>query len=132
MAVARWSRMFKGRPESVGEARRYARVMLGGNVHTDAVELAISELATNAVEHTHSGTPDGLFVVELEAFDDHVWVAVVDMGSVGQPVLSGADPASSAAMDGRGLHIVKAVSKDWGTERVRVGRRVWADIAVSD
>lgn len=121
--------MFHGRPESVGEARKFSRLLLAGHVLADLVELVVSELSTNAVEHSASGEPGGFFVVELEVFRDHVTVAVVDMGSEELPAVAGDDPAQSVSLGGRGLHIVEAVAKDWGCHRVRVGLRVWADIA---
>lgn len=127
--MARWSRLFDGKAESVGLARRFVRLVLVDHVLADTAELVVSELATNAVEHTASGEPGGSFVVEVEAFADHVAVAVVDMGSDGRPVPVDEDPADVAAINGRGLHIVRAVSKEWGCEQVRVGLRVWADIA---
>lgn len=129
--MARWSRMFHGRPESVGDARRFTRLILAGHVLADLVELVVSELATNAIEHSASGEPGGFFVVELEIFRDHVIVAVVDMGSDALPSLAEDDPAQPVSLGGRGLHIVEAVAKDWGCQRVLVGLRVWADIAES-
>ncbi|SEG89847.1 Anti-sigma regulatory factor (Ser/Thr protein kinase) [Thermomonospora echinospora] len=127
--MARWSRLFDGKPESVGLARKFARLVLVDHVLADTVELVVSELATNALEHTSSGDLDGLFVVQLEVFPDRVEVAVIDMGADSRPVLVGDDPANVTALSGRGLHIVRALSKEWGCERVRVGLRVWADIA---
>lgn len=127
--MTRWCRLFNGTPEAVGLARKFARLVLADHVLADAVELVVSELATNAIEHTESGRPGGLFVVELEVFADHVEVAVIDMGSDSRPVLVGDDPADEATLSGRGLHIVRALSKEWGCEPVRVGLRVWADIA---
>ena len=71
--MTRWSRMFDGTPEAVGEARRFARMVTIGHHLIDAAELVLSELATNAVEHTDSGKPGGSFVVEVEVFP--TWTA---------------------------------------------------------
>jgi anti-sigma regulatory factor (Ser/Thr protein kinase) len=121
--------MFVGKAEEIAQARRFARVVCGGHESADTVELVVSELGTNAVEHTASGGPSGLFVVEVEVEADHVRVAVVDMGADTEPFASLDDPADVAAVSGRGLCIVETVSAKWGSEPVRAGRRVWAVIA---
>jgi anti-sigma regulatory factor (Ser/Thr protein kinase) len=127
--VTRWSRMFDGKPESIGQARGFARAVLGGHVLADDAELVISELGTNALAHTGTGKPDGRFVVELEVHPAHVWVAVVDMGADTEPALADGDPSSPALVGGRGLFLVEALSAKWGTEPAGQGRRVWAEIA---
>ena len=128
--VTRWSRLFEGRLGSISDARAFSRALVVERVPDDlvtTVELVVSELCTNAVQHTASGEDGGHFILELEAHPEHVRVAVVDLGAQTAPVLSGG-PASADAVSGRGLLIVDAVSKAWGTEAVRVGRRVWADV----
>ncbi|GAA2282280.1 ATP-binding protein [Actinomadura luteofluorescens] len=128
--VTRLSRLFAGRPESISEARAFGRAFIADRVPDEVaglVELVVSELCTNAVEHTASGEDDGNFVLELELQDGHVRVAVVDMGAQTQPTVND-EPSGPDAVSGRGLFLVDAVSKAWGSERVRVGRRVWADV----
>ncbi|GAA4078910.1 hypothetical protein GCM10022214_41500 [Actinomadura miaoliensis] len=129
--VRRLSRLFEGRPESISEARAFAWAFMVGRVPdelADQVALVVSELCTNAVEHTASGEVGGKFVLELEVFPEHVRVSVVDMGAPSLPKLS-CEGADLEAVNGRGLFIVDAVSKAWGSQVVRVGRRVWADVA---
>lgn len=128
MQVVCWSRLFDGKPEEITEARRFARMVCAGHECVEMVELVVSELGTNAVQHTASGGPSGFFVVELEVDCRHVRVSVVDMGAGTEPALSSNDPADSEAVSRRGLRIVEAVSAKWGSEAVRVGRRVWAVI----
>lgn len=128
--VTRWSRLFVGRPGSISDARAFSRAFVVERVPEDlvaTVELVVSELCTNAVEHTASGDEGGHFVLELETHPEHVRVSVVDLGAPTPPAISD-EPASADAVSGRGLLIVAAVSKAWGTESVRVGRRVWADV----
>lgn len=127
--MARWSRMFDGKADAIGQARGFARTVLAGHVLADDAELVISELGTNAVTHTGTGKPGGRFVVELEVYPAHVWVAVVDMGAETEPVLTGADPSSPLQVDGRGLFLVQSLSAKWGTEPAGPGRRVWAELA---
>ncbi|WP_242608695.1 ATP-binding protein [Actinomadura formosensis] len=131
--VTRWSRLFAGRPESIRDARAFGRAFVGGRVPDEVaglVELVVSELCTNAVEHTASGEDGGSFVLELDVENGHVRVAVVDMGALTYPVVKD-DPDGPTAVSGRGLFIVESVSKAWGSEPVRVGRRVWADVVGS-
>ncbi|HCU92268.1 MAG TPA: ATP-binding protein [Actinobacteria bacterium] len=127
--MARWSRMFDGNPEAIGQARGFARTVLDGHALADDAELVISELGTNAVTHTGTGKPGGRFVVELEVHPAHLWVAVVDMGAKTEPTLTGGDPSSPAQVNGRGLFLVEALSAKWGTELLGSGRRVWAELA---
>lgn len=130
IGVTRWSRLFTGRPQSISDARAFSRAYMIKKAPEDVVttvELVVSELCTNAVEHTASGEEDGHFVLELEAHPEHVRVAVVDLGAQTDPVVRD-EAASVDAISGRGLLIVDAVSKAWGTEPLRVGRRVWADV----
>ncbi|MBG6086995.1 ATP-binding protein [Actinomadura viridis] len=123
--------MFSGRPESVGDARRFAWTFAADQVPVDVadmVELVVSELCTNAVEHTASGEPGGWFILELEVHTDHVRVIVIDQGAPSGSVPALGKVPDLDATSGRGLPIVDAVSKEWGSEFVLVGRRVWADV----
>jgi len=129
--VARWSRIFNGNPEAIGQARAFVRTVLDGHALADDAELSVSELGTNAITHTDTGEPGGRFVVELEAHPAHLWVAVVDMGADTEPTLTGGDPSSPAEVNGRGLFLVEALSAKWGTELAGTGRRVWAELTGS-
>ncbi|WP_019632267.1 ATP-binding protein [Actinomadura atramentaria] len=129
--MARLSRLFPGRADAVHVARSFAWAFVVGRVSqdvADTVELVVSELATNAVEHTASGQVGGSFVLELDVIDGAVRVGVVDMGSSAEP--SKGNPDDLDAVSGRGLFIVDAVAKQWAAEPVRFGRRVWADLAM--
>ena len=37
-------------------------------------------------------------------------------------------PASNDAVHGRGLHIIDALGRDWGVERLSGGKVVWAEL----
>ncbi|GLZ04833.1 hypothetical protein Acsp03_22990 [Actinomadura sp. NBRC 104412] len=124
------ARLYASGPASVRDARCFAWAYVAERVTGElahSVELVVSELCTNAVEHTASGEPGGWFVLELEMHPDHVRVAVIDKGTTAKvPAL---DPAAGLdAESGRGLYIVQALSKAWGSELVLMGRRVWADV----
>ncbi|WP_433466726.1 ATP-binding protein [Spirillospora sp. CA-128828] len=124
------SRLFAGRRESISDARAFTRAFVvdrSPDDLVDTVELVVSELCTNAVEHTASGEEGGQFVLELAVHSEHVRVGVVDFGAHTEPTLND-EPFGVDAVSGRGLLIVETVSKAWGSERLRVGRRVWADV----
>jgi anti-sigma regulatory factor (Ser/Thr protein kinase) len=131
--VTRLSRLFEGRTESIRDARAFARAFIAERVPDDLVEtaeLVVSELCTNAVEHTASGDTGGHFILELEIHTGRVRVSVVDLGAQTRPAVNDAQ-ADDDAESGRGLLIVDAVSKEWGTELAGVGSRVWADVVGS-
>jgi signal transduction histidine kinase len=102
----------------VGAARRHVRNVLGRHpaADVDAVELMVSELATNSVKHAHSD-----FKVSIDDAGGEIRVEVSDTGR-GQPELR-----SPAALEpsGRGLRIVEALSGAWGTVDSPRGKTVW-------
>ena len=75
--------------------------------------LVISELVGNAVRHA-SPLPGGALRVEWSLHADTVEISVTDGGSHAVPVAVHAD---EAAIGGRGLSIVEALSRTWGTRR---------------
>ena len=60
---------FPGLPEQVGTARRWAlQTLTGWGVPApDQLTLVVSELATNAIDHTHSGQQNGQFTLRAPA-----------------------------------------------------------------
>ena len=84
----------------------------------DDVRLVVSELATNAVKHAQ--TP---FTVSLSAREGAVLLTVRD-GAATEPTLM---PQRSLELGGRGLRIVQALSRDWGSSvGADGGKAVWA------
>lgn len=126
MSEVRWSRSFPGKPEQVRAARRFVTGLLEDMPAVAVVELLVSELATNAVEHTGSGAPGGEFVVSLVFDPDRVRLAVADQGSSHTP-LRGA--GGDCDEDGRGLLIVAGYAKSWGITGDDQGRVVWAELS---
>jgi serine/threonine-protein kinase RsbW len=114
--------MLPGVPRSAGEARAFARRTLGPqHPALPAVEIAVSELATNAVLHTGSGLPGGRFLLILTATRAGVVVSVYDDGSRDVPH----GPARAEGEHGRGLEIVAALADKWGTGQHDRGRVTW-------
>lgn len=114
-------RVFLGHPRRVARARRFvARVLRGGPL-TDTAVLLTSELVTNALAHTPTGT-GGSFEVIVWRDTDCVLVAVIDDGSDGMPVAGGLDPEGES---GRGLGLIATLSDRWGHEGGTAARAVW-------
>jgi anti-sigma regulatory factor (Ser/Thr protein kinase) len=101
--VAGSSREFEPDTSSVRAARQF---VVGSpeveGADTSLLELAVSELASNAV--LHARTP---FVVTVERLDDGVRVSVAD----GDPSPPRVRHVGADAITGRGLAIVEAVSR---------------------
>ncbi|WP_432120054.1 ATP-binding protein [Streptomyces sp. bgisy032] len=90
-------------------------------IAADEAELLVTELATNVVKHVGEGAPAALILerrsgrLRLEVHDNSQAVPVVrDVGRGDE--------------SGRGLHLLTAVSVDWGTVLTAVGKAVWCEI----
>ncbi|MFI9231676.1 ATP-binding protein [Streptomyces rimosus] len=115
---------FPAVPESVGQARAFADRTLatwGLDGRADDVRLCVSELATNAV--IHGTVPGHGFTVTVTAEDDAVRVEVGDPS----PRRLRLRHATSNDTAGRGLHLLGALSDEWGvTEHDALGKTVWS------
>jgi anti-sigma regulatory factor (Ser/Thr protein kinase) len=87
----------------------------------DPVQLVVSELAANAVRHSAGEE----FELRMRHEGDEVWVAVVD-GSQLPPQLRHPRLEDEG---GRGLHIVDALSRQWGHHREGDGKVVWSRLS---
>lgn len=75
---------YPGVPRSVGAARRDIADALEGCPVTDDAVWLLSEIATNAVLHSKSSGPDGIFVVDLAMrTGQFVAISVTDQGAIG-------------------------------------------------
>jgi anti-sigma regulatory factor (Ser/Thr protein kinase) len=117
------TRTFSLKPESVAAARRFATEALS-DLPADlleAVELMVSELATNCIRHANS--PFDLTLVKARG---EVRIEVTDRAG-GRPELRSPAPSEPS---GRGLQIVKMLSETWGVEqRAAAGKTVWFTVA---
>ncbi|QHY94139.1 Histidine kinase-, DNA gyrase B-, and HSP90-like ATPase [Streptomyces sp. S4.7] len=118
-------------PASVPEARRYvARVLtewgLPGDAETaETVRLIISELATNAVQHTFGRSPTFTVDITLER-DEQLRVGVTDS----HPRWPRRLPAAVQQDNGRGMVIIRALTVEYGgrlsvTPTADGGKTVW-------
>ncbi|ONH34162.1 ATP-binding protein [Protofrankia coriariae] len=128
---------------SVGTARQNVMAQLqrwGLDGLTD-VAIVVSELVTNATRaghraHQHNDSHSVARVAVRLTYSHHDVIVEVWDGDTGQPTRRDADPN---AEDGRGLHLVSALTRDTGYYWVRVrtadggyrtnGKVVWAVIA---
>lgn len=115
------TRRFPGRRESITAARQFARdaVRERPAETRDAIELMVSELATNCVEHARSD-----FELAIELSPRAIRVEARDEGP-GRPTPRSPAPSEPS---GRGLRIVEAMSDDWGVGIGRDEKIVWFTI----
>ncbi|MEO6712375.1 MAG: SpoIIE family protein phosphatase [Mycobacteriales bacterium] len=112
-------------PASVSLARRFVRQLLAEWHVADGtaadVELALSEIVTNAARHSED-TLD----LRLSCTPEVVRFSVSDSSHRMPGVIETADNDSTA---GRGLHLVDAVATRWGIESDGLGKTVWCEFA---
>lgn len=105
---------FQPEPGSAGAVRTFVSEAVPPDVSHDDVVLAASELATNVIRH--AGTP---FTVRVECRDHSLHLEVEDGSST--------IPAFHELRESeRGLRMVDGLSEDWGMQRTRGGKVVWA------
>jgi anti-sigma regulatory factor (Ser/Thr protein kinase) len=117
------SRSFPHEPQSVPAARRFATsVLRGTSTETlEAIELMVSELATNCIRHTDSG-----FDLTIIRTGHDIRVEATDHAG-GTPTMRSPKPTDPS---GRGLKIIDMLSAGWGVDAdVAVGKTVWFTIA---
>ena len=110
---------FPGDPGAVAEARRFTRDALATSpaAVVDRATLVVSELASNAVRHGHSG-----FMLTIAVAGGDVRIEVSD-DSGALPVVRHPDRMEPT---GRGLLIVQSLTQDWGVSPTAEGKTVWA------
>ncbi|WP_406178082.1 ATP-binding protein [Streptomyces sp. NBC_00996] len=119
----------------MAEARHRARVWVQRHWKlpnlADPVELAVAELCTNAVRH--GGGLAGLELIlgaSREFAPPLLRVMVSDRDPGHAPELSSADDPFNE--NGRGLHVVAALSRRWGWHRTGFDeKQVWCTFAVA-
>jgi len=90
----------------------------------DEAVLLVSELATNALEHTATGN-GGRFQVTVCRADTSLVIGVSDNGSYKTPQPGLLDAQSE---NGRGLGLVELIADRWGHCGGRHGRTVWFEL----
>jgi anti-sigma regulatory factor (Ser/Thr protein kinase) len=119
------TKTFPHEPQSVPAARRFATsVLRGASAEVlEAVELMVSELATNCIRHTDSG-----FDLTIMRNGCDIRVEARDHAG-GAPVMRSPKPTDPS---GRGLKIIDMLSARWGVDsEADVGKTVWFTISDS-
>lgn len=122
---ATFRRGFPADRGSVSAARRFASEHLGASPVDlrEAVELMVSELATNCIRHV-----DSEFEVVVHRSEDTIRVEVSDPGA-GTPSMRFPGPDEPT---GRGLRIVDMLSDAWGVVPAeRSGKTVWFTLSLA-
>jgi anti-sigma regulatory factor (Ser/Thr protein kinase) len=102
-------------PASVSTARRYVADVLaewglpGGSDTAETIRLIVSELATNAVQHTLGQSPDFTVDVRLER---HEWLRIGVTDS--HPRYPRRLPAAAQQDNGRGMVIIRWLAAEYG------------------
>lgn len=116
---------------SVSAARRYvARVLAewglsDGSESADTIRLIVSELATNAVQHTFGQSPTFTVDLRLER-EEQLHLGVTDS----HPRWPQRLPAAVQQDNGRGMVIIRSLAKEYGgrltvTPTADGGKTVW-------
>jgi serine/threonine-protein kinase RsbW len=123
---------FPGEPGQVRAARWWLGACIAGFSAADDATLACSELVANAIIHSDSGLPDGIFTVRIAVNHDFIRIEVLDQGGRWTGARTALEEAGQHADDasqcGRGLQIVAAIASAWGVTGDQEGRTVWCEI----
>lgn len=120
--VRTWTRTFPATPGQVREARHFLTGHLDSFPAAGDAAMCLSELATNAVQHSRSARPGGRFSVHATLTAATLRVKVEDEGG---PWQHDPDPHE---VRGRGLTIVAALAR-WGiTGDGDAPRTVWFEM----
>ena len=117
-------RSFDHLPASIPAARNFAMAVAAGAPAEvlATIQLLVSELASNSIQHTESG-----FDLTVTSTADEIRVEATDRGP-GEPEMRRAQPTDPT---GRGLQIIDAFATNWGVTRVPDnGKTVWFTLAV--
>lgn len=121
-AVVQASTSLAGEPRSAGEARRFVATTLeewADGPLLETVTLLTSELVTNAIVHAGSEVD-----VVVRLTDEAARVEVTDRSD-----LPPAPRVAGEETSGRGLALVEALARRWGTRRqLTGGKTVWFEV----
>jgi anti-sigma regulatory factor (Ser/Thr protein kinase) len=109
---------------SAREARTFVKEAIGvpADEPFDTLELLISEVVTNAVQHTGAAP-----LVRVSRRGDMVRVSVQDPS----PRWPTRCFVPETALSGRGIALVDVLSSSWGVEQLdRTGKQVWFEVRI--
>ncbi|MFB6671206.1 SpoIIE family protein phosphatase [Streptomyces sp. NPDC056390] len=111
-------------PAEVSRTRALVRDQLtawGLGALTAPAELMVGELVTNAVRHARTRS------IEVRLVRSGTLVCEVEDDDQRLPTLLNAGPGDEF---GRGLRVVSALAREWGTSRTGSGKTVWFELAL--
>ena len=113
---------YPGEAEQIGFVRADLAAVLSGCPALNDVLLIASEFSTNAITHSQSGQPGGMFTVRAEIHaGKYVWIEAEDEGGGWD------DPGHHDRMHGLGVVDALAGDGNWGVDGDGAyGRIVWA------
>ena len=147
--VITWARTFPAVPAQVAEARRFLAGVLDNDPAADDAVLCLSELASNAMLHSRSREPGGVFTVRAQLTHQRLRVEVDDQGGpwhtrnrpspdepTGTPTHPNPDEPTGTPTHhnpdeptGRGLVIVGHLATRWGCAgHSTTGWTVWYEL----
>lgn len=120
-----WSQTYPGLQVMVPAIRAFVRAMMDDSPRRNDGELIASELGTNSLRHTSSGS-GGPVRVDVSTRRGWARIAVTDKGTGGwEHTLSAPDEGEES---GRGLQIVLALADKVGHDVDADGQTVWAEL----
>ncbi|WP_160573647.1 ATP-binding protein [Actinomadura physcomitrii] len=120
--------VFPGDVAEVPDARHHVRRLLARNGNPDSAddaELLTCECVSNAIRFTRSGANGGRIAVKLMGLDDALRVEVLDQGGSASVPVPRAAADSADAENGRGLYLINALAREWGTLPYGLGTLTW-------
>jgi anti-sigma regulatory factor (Ser/Thr protein kinase) len=114
---------FPAKPAQIREARGFLAGLLGDRTAADDAVLCLSEVATNAIQHSRSAGPGGRFSVRAELDGEWLRVEVGDQGGPWTRLIH------RDGLRGRGLLILAELAASWGRGGdAGAGWRVWFEM----
>ncbi|SEU14060.1 ATP-binding protein [Nonomuraea wenchangensis] len=114
---------------SVRVARHCVKIILTAAGHQDVtdVQLVVTELVANAVQHSISGLAGGLITLDVRSIGDQLArIDVMDDGGLTVPRIR---RSHTLDCSGRGLHLVAETALRWGVgDNALGGRVIWAEV----
>ncbi|MET8682745.1 ATP-binding protein [Streptomyces sp. NPDC004732] len=133
-ALRTFAQRFSATPQGARLSRRLTRYHLDGwgiaydTELSNAAEAIVAELAANAVTHGRVSGRD--FELGLTLRADTLRIELADARAERLPLVARDSPDPDRET-GRGLVIVAALAVEWGVVGRKVGKTVWAELAVA-
>jgi anti-sigma regulatory factor (Ser/Thr protein kinase) len=111
---------YPGATQHIREVRADLSALLGDCPMADDAILCASELAANAVVHSRSRLPGGIFTVRATISPgNYAWIEVEDNGAPWAPAIGDSTRR-------HGLDVVHALASNWGIDGGDTLRTIWA------